>query len=420
MVKCSVFAAVFLVAVEVFLRISGFILADVSAKTGVHREDKNKVKILVLGESTSDEDMAKESNSKSWPRLLEEILFKRGFDIRIYNTAKAGTNTYFILRDLNSNLDFYKPDIVISMMGINDSVEMGAFSDNLFHDLKIYKLVKWYLFFQPQFYGGNESPEPEFAEELEKVAAKIERNHMDLDAIKNRVKELGLGAQGAFQFYEGLVFRLVFRSQLKEKNYSLLNRLIDTAFVTGFYGYDLILSKIYVDGQVQNEKSCVEFMIKMAERQSYQFSEEQISMSLFCRLNNSSLKKRWDYLMEGQKNSIRFSNDDKRESTKFHYLKIARYLAERKIKFFVMGYPTRSIASVKSFFAVHPHDSELAAKVSFVSNQENFTAALREKNFDEVFSDRFAGDFGHATEFGNQLIAENIAAHVTEFLRAAK
>ena len=33
-------------------------------------------------------------------------------------------------------------------------------------------------------------------------------------------------------------------------------------------------------------------------------------------------------------------------------------------------------------------------------------------NYDDLFTDRFAGDFGHATKKGNRLIAENVAKHI--------
>ena len=386
-----------------------------SAKAGVAAEDKDKVKILALGESTTDEDMAKESNSKSWPSQLEELMLKRGFNVRVYNAAKAGTNTYFILRDLVSNLDLYNPDIVISMMGINDSAGMGSFQDEIFNHFRIYRLIKWYLFFRPQLSEDKKLPLSDFKGEPEKLALKIESGQANFGSVKERVSELGLAAHGIFQFYEGLVFRLVFRSQLSEKNYVIVNELVDAALATGFYGYDLILSKIYIDGRVNAEKSCIDFMLKMVELHNYQFSEEQISISLFCRSNNSSQESQWNKLIKGQKNEIRFSTLNDREVTKLHFLKIARHLASRKVRFFVMGYPTRAIDSVKVFF-----DGQKSDGVTFVSNQENFTAALREKRYDEIFSDKFAGDFGHATELGNRLIAENIAAHLTEFLRSTK
>ena len=87
---------------NLLLRATGFVLAADLAKAGVSAEDYNKIRILTLGESTTDDTMAIESRSKSWPKQLEEILLQRGYNVWVYNVAKSGSSTYYILRDLAS------------------------------------------------------------------------------------------------------------------------------------------------------------------------------------------------------------------------------------------------------------------------------------------------------------------------------
>ncbi len=45
----------------------------------------------------------------------------------------------------------------------------------------------------------------------------------------------------------------------------------------------------------------------------------------------------------------------------------------------------------------------------FVSNEQNYKTALIKNKFDEIFIDRFAGNFGHCNEKGYGLIAKNVA-----------
>jgi hypothetical protein len=47
--------------------------------------------------------------------------------------------------------------------------------------------------------------------------------------------------------------------------------------------------------------------------------------------------------------------------------------------------------------------------VIFVDNERVFKEALKKGEYRDYFSDTFAGDFGHCTEKGNRLLAENIA-----------
>jgi hypothetical protein len=43
-----------------------------------------------------------------------------------------------------------------------------------------------------------------------------------------------------------------------------------------------------------------------------------------------------------------------------------------------------------------------------VDNENIFKDALQQATYSEYFIDMFAGDFGHCTEKGNKVLAENI------------
>ncbi len=88
--------------------------------------------------------------------------------------------------------------------------------------------------------------------------------------------------------------------------------------------------------------------------------------------------------------------------TLHNYQKLYEVLEDKEIKYVAMQYPLRSIDELKIMFKGHED-------IIFVSNENNFKEALKNAKYDDLFWDRFAGDFGHCTAMGNRLIAENIA-----------
>ena len=77
-------------------------------------KDTNTITILCLGESTTD---------GQWPPILQAILNKKSKNKKfiVIDEALSGTNTRRIAEKIENYLIKYNADIVISMMGINDS-----------------------------------------------------------------------------------------------------------------------------------------------------------------------------------------------------------------------------------------------------------------------------------------------------------
>ncbi len=89
-------------------------------------------------------------------------------------------------------------------------------------------------------------------------------------------------------------------------------------------------------------------------------------------------------------------------ATSRNYRRIREILAGRKVRLVAMQYPVRPVASLRAMLA--PPGQEV-----YVSNEENFLEALKNNPPRTIFTDHFAGDFGHCTPEGNRLIAENLA-----------
>lgn len=97
--------------------------------------------------------------------------------------------------------------------------------------------------------------------------------------------------------------------------------------------------------------------------------------------------------------------------TKKNYINLVRILHQRNVIGAYIQYPLRSIEPLEKML------ESGRTKMIFIENKENFQHALRQHEYDKIFTDRFAGDFGHCTELGNRILAENIAAKLEEVLR---
>ncbi|MDD5080207.1 MAG: tetratricopeptide repeat protein [Candidatus Omnitrophica bacterium] len=99
-------------------------------------------RILCLGESTT---------ANQYPSFLETLLNKRGIGIefKVIDKGIPGRHTSDILDSLELNLNAYHPDMVISMMGINDmgshmpyEAVSGSNAVKFIRSLRIYKFAR--------------------------------------------------------------------------------------------------------------------------------------------------------------------------------------------------------------------------------------------------------------------------------------
>jgi len=139
-----------LVLVEVGLRTAGWILLAVRERENrISLENRGEFRVLCLGESTTA------GGKDSYPRQLEEILNeqKTGLSIKVVNKGVEGTDTAKILGKLDGYLEEYAPDLVVTMMGVNDYMQLGTTIPyqepiggriaRFFESLRVYKLGRY-------------------------------------------------------------------------------------------------------------------------------------------------------------------------------------------------------------------------------------------------------------------------------------
>jgi tetratricopeptide (TPR) repeat protein len=136
------------IILEAGLRLGGFIFLFLQERRNiVSLRQKGAFRIMCLGESTTAL-----GGAYSYPSQLEQILNQRNIGIKfsVINKGIGASNTVTILYDLEDNLNKYKPDMVITMMGRNDCAVHMPFSAEdsegmkiSLCSLKIYNFVRY-------------------------------------------------------------------------------------------------------------------------------------------------------------------------------------------------------------------------------------------------------------------------------------
>ena len=109
------------VLLEVTLRLAGFVFLLQQEKiNSASLKKKGEYRILCLGESTTALGAG-----YSYPRQLEEILNQQYPQIKftVINRGVPATTSSYIVASLGDYLDKYQPQMVVAMMGVNDSTE---------------------------------------------------------------------------------------------------------------------------------------------------------------------------------------------------------------------------------------------------------------------------------------------------------
>lgn len=126
---------------EVGLRVAGWMFLRARQPAQLPAKQANQIRILCLGESTTADLMF--MGKESYPAQLERILNERSTNTKfsVINGGVPATTTDEILARLPADLERYQPDIVVTMMGINDSRSLDS-AFQIAGRLRVWKLAR--------------------------------------------------------------------------------------------------------------------------------------------------------------------------------------------------------------------------------------------------------------------------------------
>lgn len=421
LIFCGILIA--LISLEIVLQTTSFIILRINKlninKTIKLAKNKNEITILCIGESTTYEQYP-----KNLQRYLDLYLDKKS--VKVIDCGIPGTNLNNTLKNLDNYISDYNPDIVISMMGINDAQRQDVKIYNKKYRLKTLELLRIIkkhitadLYAENLNYNINDimleyikSGKPPVI--LESMLKKDKNNPEILTAlisVYRILKDYESTEKYANQYIENYLGKFdadvpffltdIYIQQKKYPNAEkLISKIISDKAITDTFIDDYICRIIesYIKFAPDEKKLNLYNMLLENKVQTKILDNFYIYLS-------KKLKqpvKRYDYENKF-KNIVSapfFSTKEIKES----YLSFAKKIIEKNIIYICMGYPTMPIETFKDFFK----NSKYEDKIIFVSNEYNFKKRLAKMPYFALFIDNFAGTFGHCTNFGNKLIAKNV------------
>lgn len=449
-----------LLILEAVLRLGGWVF--LSLQEGKNRQNlsvNGEYRILCLGESTTAL-----GGDNSYPRQLERILNSRQNKIKfkVINKGVPSTTTDQILSRVGNYFTEYQPQMVVAMMGINDPQNRAQWTwrDKMSRYSKAFKLFDMIArhwdakqkevsqdFVEKQIAKlesqAVQNPSLRVAAELGKAnlyrSANLpqkEKEALDkvlaLDAENSQAWFLlGIHYDREAEYQKALeAYRKADLKAGPESKFKILERMAECH---KFLGDENAAVQIYLGILKQwprhPEANGALADILMGE-EKYQeaigYFLRQVTVDpqkadIFDKLAHCYRKigqpqKAEEILKQRNQDGAvgvgkaQGLGDAYNSATKENYLKLVKMSGQHQALVLAVQYPRRPIAPLKTMLSS-------VSGVVFVDNQKVFTDALAEHKYDEIFTDRFAGDFGHCTPQGNALLAGNIADHILKIVQ---
>lgn len=397
-------------------------------------KNKSQYTIICIGESTTAND---------YPIQLQQLLNEQYPNkFSVIDCGIEGTHLDILLNSLDNNIKKYNPNIAICMMGINDS--LTSLTDSKFlqrnkkTNLKIYKLFlllkehiqktfkanKVYLSDEinnlksttPNFFinGDYINAEKEYKEILKNQPLNEEiffnlfilyyKNYIPYSK-KDLYKLACKALDNNFKFEKAMYYKYIIEYYIEANNTDLAKEYILKAIKdeninsTDFFSVLYSSIKNYLNSEMN--KLILEKINKETTEESYGF------MAI-----NNLIKK--DYINANK--YFKLSDELRLHFPNMHtynlYKLIVKKLTDNNIKVICMQYPMLSIEPLKQQLS----NEKYYNKITFLSNEQIFKEKLKQVPFYYLFIDQFGGSFGHCTNEGNLLIAENIVKKLKEIL----
>lgn len=434
--------------IEAGMRLTGFFISTrQSIRNHQVTKEDGAVRVLCIGESTTFSGTLEHS----YPSVLEKILNQRKTDIkfRVINEGMLGVTSNVIRENLKEKLDQYAPDIVVTMIGINDGrndvaeTRVIAEEDHRWErwlsEFKVYKLFRHIWLHAHSKYGEEDEEKKKFfhsgqdsrlTELMEQAYDHID--NMEFDEAEVILRKALVMAPEYSPIYSSLGGIYAYRNE-KDTAITYLNKAIgfdpknEEAYsqlgMRYFYAMNYPMAEQTFLALVRNIPDSDEAYEKLAQiyfkQKEYGKLEEILKRGEEKFPDSYIFSKMWAsyFLIQGRSAEAeqRFAKAADLDArylsprTVDNYRAVKEMVLDRGIKLVSVQYPLRKLGPLKRMVGED-------GAVVFVDNEDIFKNAVARGSYEQYFVDNFAGDFGHFSMDGNELIAENIAdAIITNF-----
>ncbi len=426
-----------LIILELSMQTAGFCISSFqNYKNNKALKDKSQYAVMCLGESTT---------SLAYPCELQKILNKKHpGKFSVIDCGVPAVKLDFILKNLDDNIDKYKPDIAVCMMGINNGFvsfdEIKKKSNKKIERFKLYKLynllkehLKASLKIKEAYADNSPELNADYAYQLY-----FQKKYSASAKICEEILETGKNDCNLYSFLAMLYF---YHLNRKDSAYEMALNIIKTNKQVSDY-WKQIIYEILIEHNIKKRKdikSAKRFINLLVNDANVLFSEmlylgikdymtpeqkTRFAKKMYFYKNaldqyygavavemmeEKDYEKAEEYFRTAEELRLKYPN----EKTYGLYKLIIKKLTDNNIKVICMQYPVRSIEPLKQMLK----NEQYYGRIEFLSNEGNFKNLLKEKQFFEIFSDQFAGDFGHYKKEGSILIAENVMENIEKVLR---
>ena len=406
---------------ELALRLGGAVLTAPSiGLNAVKPEDAKKVRILALGESTTADYFS--SAKSAWPRQLESRLLRAGIDARVYNEGLPSTTSAVILSRVPEYLEKYRPQIVIAMMGINDTrlryrESASSRLQRTISRIRLVKLARWAASsvdarlrcrIEP-----DSSADPKFADAVREGLALSGKS--PLPEVEARLRKRVSNDKDMAGVLITIAGSLIGRVPNEE-----FRAYADRAFDLNPYDHRAAaweLQTLPAAGSARTDR-CTQVSRKLLAC-GRNVPDDLISLMANCAsadpgfssdLASDPAFRSRGLILSAARGELPPQIAD--------YRALHERLRREGVFLVAMQYPTLPLAELESYFnGPDGRMEESFRDITFVSNEGNFSAALASRPYEEVFTDRFRGSWGHTTTLGHGLIADSAFAAISAMIK---
>lgn len=371
----------------------------------------SKHRILCLGESTTE---------GGYPKVLQEKLdLIHPGKYFVYDFGKTAVTSSYFKRNIESIIKAVKPHTVISMLGINDNFMLSqaiSHKESWYHNSLTYRvllLIQDYkknsfelqalrlinankrdygFFILKTLYQFNKTLLPESYLFLADYYDQDKQDFKESLAILNAALEI-------YPKDQDIRFnRLWSLNEFPESKELLAKEL---QYFTQVESYFDDLADFYLNA-VQDKKMALQFYEKSYTLKLLPPRKKVLYSNLLIAEGSPGLDQE---LLRGPKNIENNMISQTIERTRLtpSLVDNLSYVFERvgsaSLNSIVMSYPLRSIIPTKEM---------LGANHLYLSNEEVFKKAISDLGYHVVFSDSFAGDFGHLTSKGQEILVDHL------------
>lgn len=370
-------------------------------------KNKSQYTIMCLGESTT---------AGQYPIQLQRILNEQYPNkFSVVDCGFLGANLETIFSSLESNINKYKPNIVICMMGVTNGFVSQDNSLRIPYELRDERIDKAIMLKQQKQYSeAIKVLEDILKEQPNNENAIIELmdlmyNYTDNQKFVYEMAIKNINKKDINVANKALIYKIIFEYNLKIKDPEALKFYINQSIEKDSDIFTVVDMNHNLYGYIRNyiTNKQREKILSIIGKVTV-FIDKNYGLLAIESIRNKNYQEAEEYFKKAEESRLNSPNIE----TYNQYKLILKKLTDNNIKVICMQYPLRSINSLQEQLKNEPYYN----KLTFISNEQLFKEALMNKSYDEIFKDQVGGDFGHCTDLGNILISKNIINVLDEIL----